>query len=223
MLVWVGRQVAASRTSTSGKELQCGISSERPSRQAFLRAPRWARSRNRAPRSAPAAPAPAAGPQAAPSERAEARLVAVAIRTPAIANPALHRHWERADLRPAAARPAAPWERADQQPARVAPAQRRPLAPAAPPQAAEAPAAPLEPVVQPLDRVAEHRMRPPAVSRAMKTAPATPPRMMRATRIVLLASPKRMAPRATDRPADINSAGFGAPSEASVFQKGGAR
>ncbi len=187
------------------------------SRQAFSRAPRWVRSRNRAQRLAPAAPAPAVGPQAAPSEQAEARLVAVAIRTPAIASPALHRHWERAALRPAAVRQAAPWERVDQPPGRVAPAPLRPLAPAALPQAVEAPAAPLEPVAQPLD------LRPPAVSKAMKTAPATPPRTMRATRIVLLASPRRMVPRATDRPADIKSAGFGGPFRSQRFQEGGGR
>ncbi|MDW9806542.1 hypothetical protein GHK45_33510 [Sinorhizobium meliloti] len=76
-------------------------------------------------------------------------------------------------------------------------------------------------MAQPLDRVAEHRMRPPAVSKAMKTAPATPPRTMRATRIVLLASPRRTAPRATDRPADIKSAGFGGPFRSQRFQEGG--
>lgn len=164
------------------------------------------------------------GPQAAPSEQAEARLVAVAIRTPAIANPAPHRHWERADLRPAAVRQAAPWERVDQPPGRVAPAPLRPLAPADLPQAVEAPAAPLEPVAQPLDRVAEHRMRPPAVSKAMKTALATPPRTMRATRIVLLASPRRGWLQGQQTVLlTSNRLASEDPSEASVFKKEEAR
>jgi hypothetical protein len=66
-------------------------------------------------------------------------------------------------------------------------------------------------------------MRPPAVSKAMKTAPATPRRMMRAIRIVLLASPKRMAPRATGRPADVNRLASEHPSGASVSNKEEAR